>query len=246
MTTFLSACNFEQLDQLLKLDTHHGSVKAKDMIEQYVETPGVFKASEDGVWDGRQSLGGVWVAHPKVKMPERALIHREANDASVTGTLFRRERESPNPRFQVSSEAASALGILANSPTKLTVTVLRKQMVTPYTKSIVDTKGKGIAQNIKDDSNKNSVSGKEFLSIKSAKIKNPFVQVGIFRIKNNANKTGENMRRIGIKAIIKEQKIKGRIFWRVIVGPLNSLEEREVFLKNIISAGFEDAYAVKY
>ena len=37
-----------------------------------------------------------------------------------------------------------------------------------------------------------------------AKIKNPFVQVGIFRNKNNANKTGENMRRMGIKAIIKE------------------------------------------
>ena len=128
-TTFLSACNFEQLEQLLKLDTHHGSVKAKNVTEQYVETPGVFKVSEDGVWDGRQSLGGVWVAHPNVKMPERALIHSEANDASVTGTLFRRERESPNPRFQVSSEAATALGILANSSTKLTVTVPRKQMV---------------------------------------------------------------------------------------------------------------------
>ena len=116
----------------------------------------------------------------------------------------------------------------------------------PETKSSVDTKGKGIAQNIKDDSNENGVSGKEFLSIKSAKIKNPFVQVGIFRIKNNAYKTGENMRRMGIKPIIKEQKIKGRTYWRVIVGPVNSLEERKVFLKNIISAGFEDAYAVKY
>ena len=230
----------------MKLDTHHGSVKAKNVIEQYVETPRVLKVSEDGVWDGRQSLGGVWVAHPNVKMPERSLIHSEANDASVTGILFRREWESPYPRFQVSSEAASALCILANSPTKLTVTVLRKQMVKPNAKSIVDTKGKGIAQNIKDDSNKYSVSGKEFLSIKSAKIKNPFVQVGIFRIKNNANKTGENMRRMGIKPIIKEQKIKGRTYWRVIVGPVNSLEERKVFLKNIISAGFEDAYAVKY
>ena len=66
LTTFLSACNFEQLDQLLKLDTHHGSVKDKNVIEQYVETPGVFTVSEDGVWDGRQSLGGVWVAHPNV------------------------------------------------------------------------------------------------------------------------------------------------------------------------------------
>ena len=54
------------------------------------------------------------------------------------------------------------------------------------------------------------------------------------------------MRRMGIKAIIKEQKIKARIYWRVIVGPVNSLEERKVFFKNIISAGFEDAYAVKY
>lgn len=96
-------------------------------VERDVEAPEVFQVSAQGLWDGRPSLGGVWVAHPEAKDPERVIIRNEANGKFVIGALFRRERENPGPSLQVSSDAASALGILAGQPTRLNVTALRRE-----------------------------------------------------------------------------------------------------------------------
>lgn len=99
------------------------------LVERDVEAPNVFQATETGLWDGRPSLGGVWVAHPDATDPERVIIRNEANGKFVIGALFRRERENPGPRLQLSSDAADALGVLAGQPTKLNVTALRKEEV---------------------------------------------------------------------------------------------------------------------
>ena len=99
------------------------------LIERDIEAPDVFQVTEDGLWDGRPSLGGVWVAHPDVAEPERVIIRNTANNKFVIGALFRRERENPGPRVQVSSDAASALGMLAGQPAKLNVTALRREEV---------------------------------------------------------------------------------------------------------------------
>lgn len=99
------------------------------VIERDVEAPNVFQVAEAGLWDGRPSLGGVWIAHPDVTDPERAMIRNTATGATVIGALFRRERENPGPRFQISSEAANALGILPGAPTEVSVTALRLQRV---------------------------------------------------------------------------------------------------------------------
>ncbi|WP_425091067.1 SPOR domain-containing protein [Tropicimonas sp. S265A] len=90
------------------------------------EAPEVFGVSDTGLWDGRPSLGGVWVAYPEVADPERVVIRNQANGSFVIGALFRRERDNPGPRFQVSSDAAAALNILAGQPTELEVVALRK------------------------------------------------------------------------------------------------------------------------
>ncbi len=90
-----------------------------------VAAPEVFQATEAGLWDGRPSLGGIWVAHPDVTDPEKVLIRNAANGQSVIGALFRRERAMPGPRIQVSSEAAAELGMLAGAPVELSVTALR-------------------------------------------------------------------------------------------------------------------------
>ena len=95
-------------------------------IEKDVEAPEVFERAESGLWDGRPSLGGVWVAHPDVGAPERVIIRNEDNGRSIIGALFRRERENPGPRFQVSSDAAAELGMLAGAPARLKVTALRR------------------------------------------------------------------------------------------------------------------------
>lgn len=94
-----------------------------------VEAPDVFDVTEAGLWDGRPSLGGIWVAHPDAKQPERVLIKNAANNKSVTGALFRRERNLPGPALQVSSSAAEQLGMLAGSPARLQVVALRREQV---------------------------------------------------------------------------------------------------------------------
>lgn len=98
--------------------------------EQDVERPDIFEVTDRGLWDGRPSLGGVWVAHPDVAEPERVIIRNPATGESVIGALFRRERENPGPPLQISSDAAEALSILAGAPTEVSVVVLRREEVT--------------------------------------------------------------------------------------------------------------------
>ncbi|MBE9476688.1 MAG: SPOR domain-containing protein [Proteobacteria bacterium] len=105
----------------------NGSIK---LVERDVEAPEVFQVTEKSLWDGRPSLGGVWVAHPDSKQPERVIIRNETNGKFVIGALFKRERDNPGPRLQLSSDAANALGVLAGAPTTLNVTVLRRETVT--------------------------------------------------------------------------------------------------------------------
>ena len=110
-----------------------GTGAARDVaartVERDIEAPEVFRLEESGLWDGRPSLGGVWVAHPSATDPERVLIRNDETGETVIGALFRRERENPGPRFQISSEAANALGILPGQPTTIHVTALRLQQV---------------------------------------------------------------------------------------------------------------------
>ncbi|TCO72821.1 SPOR domain-containing protein [Rhodovulum euryhalinum] len=102
---------------------------APTMAEREVEAPDVFSATEPALWDGRPSLGGVWIAHPDATTPERVMIRNTENGKSVVGALFRREREMPGPKLQVSSDAATALEMLAGKPTELSVVALRREEV---------------------------------------------------------------------------------------------------------------------
>ncbi|MEM9969670.1 MAG: SPOR domain-containing protein [Pseudomonadota bacterium] len=94
-----------------------------------VERSDIFGTSESALWDGRPSLGGVWVAHPDVTTPERVRIENTGNGRVIRGALFRRERENPGPPFQVSSDAAEELGMLAGQPQVLSVVVIREEEV---------------------------------------------------------------------------------------------------------------------
>ena len=100
-------------------------------IEKEVERPDIFSAEESALWDGRPSLGGIWVASPGVTDPERIVITNTENGRTIAGALFRRERSNPGPRLQLSSDAAEALGILAGKPTKIKVVVVRTEVVQP-------------------------------------------------------------------------------------------------------------------
>lgn len=96
------------------------------LVDRDVEAPEVFQTTELGLWDGRPSLGGVWAASPDAKDPERVIIRNTDNGKFVIGALFRRERENPGPKIQISSDAADALGMIAGKPAKLNITALRR------------------------------------------------------------------------------------------------------------------------
>jgi hypothetical protein len=80
--------------------------------------------SGPAAWDGRPSLGGVWVAHPEVVEPARVRIARSDGGRSVEGWLFRRGGDVEGPPLQVSSEAAEALGLPPGGTVALTVVPL--------------------------------------------------------------------------------------------------------------------------
>ena len=101
--------------------------KSVKLVDRDVEAPEIFQVSDDALWDGRPSLGGVWVASPDAKDPERVILRNAANGKFVIGALFRRERDNPGPKLQISSDAPAALGLLAGQPGKVSVTALRRE-----------------------------------------------------------------------------------------------------------------------
>ncbi|MEM8631091.1 MAG: SPOR domain-containing protein [Pseudomonadota bacterium] len=104
-----------------------------------VEDPDVFDVTAEALWDGRPSFGDVWVAYADAS-PQSVVIRNKDNGKTVTGALFRRERFFPGPEFQLSSDAAAALGILAGSPTEIQVTALvnRTPEPAPETDPVAD------------------------------------------------------------------------------------------------------------
>lgn len=101
--------------------------KSVKLIDRDVEAPEVFSVTDMALWDGRPSLGGVWIASPDAIDPERVILRNPANGKFVIGALFRRERDNPGPALQISSDAAAALDLLAGQPAKVSVTALRRE-----------------------------------------------------------------------------------------------------------------------
>lgn len=233
------------------------------IVERDVEAPEVFSASEAGLWDGRPSLGGVWVAHPDVGDPERVIIRNKANGKFVIGALFRRERAIPGPRLQVSSDAASALSMLAGQPVELEVTALRReeQAVAPEVEdtveeaSVVETESLDPVLSAAAAIDAADAAGTAAPTAAAAapapqpsatvRLDKPFVQIGIFSVKSNAENAAGQMRAAGMVPTIKEQAIKGKTFWRVVVGPAPTNSDRAALIKKIHGTGFTDAYAVR-
>jgi len=254
------------------------------MIERDVEAPQVFSVNENGLWDGRPSLGGVWVAHPDVADPERVIIRNDANGKFVIGALFRRERENPGPSLQVSSDAAEALGMLAGAPSRLNVVALRREEVaedvtaeltggleapapvaaTPLD-PVVDTQplapvGAAVTADTTVANAAAAIAAVEAAAnggttvvpvapapdpapVASGLAK-PFVQIGIFSIESNATQTAELLRGNGLSTKVIAQESSGRAFFRVVVGPAPTSQDRSAVLSKVKSLGFTDAYAV--
>ena len=99
------------------------------LVDRDVEAPDDFQTTDKALWDGRPSLGGVWVAATNVSDPMRVIMRNPANGKFVIGALFRREADNPGPKLQISSDAADALGLVAGEPATINVTALRREEV---------------------------------------------------------------------------------------------------------------------
>ena len=233
------------------------------MIEQDIEKPDVFSVTDAGLWDGRPSLGGVWVAHPDVDEPERVIIRNTANDRFVIGALFRRERDNPGPALQVSSDAAEALGMLAGATSTLSVVALRREMVpvvqpepvvelaavseietTPLDPIAGAAAAIDAAEAAQVAPPAPTTTPMPLPSPIPSPLEKPFIQIGIFSIQGNALKTADLLRAEGIIPIVLEQSSQGRTFWRIIVGPAMTSDERSALMAKVKELGFADAYYV--
>lgn len=104
MTLVLSGCldgSGSAGDGTARTAAGAGRPASSQLTANDIEAPDVFGITDQGLWDGRPSLGGIWVAYPDVADPERVIIRNESNGKFVIGALFKRERENPGPRFQV-------------------------------------------------------------------------------------------------------------------------------------------------
>ncbi len=244
-----------------------GGTRSTRLVERDVEAPEVFQVTEPGLWDGRPSLGGVWAAHPDVSDPERAIIRNETNDSFVIGALFRKERDTPGPRLQISSDAAAALDVLAGAPTELNVVALRREEApedaaaapaqdaptgdgnldapSDVTETSLDPVAESAAAAL-DAAPSDAAPSQEARASNppDSSLEKPFLQIGIFSIEENANNTATAMRQAGMVPTVLEQSSSGKTFWRVIVGPAQTRSERSALLAKIKDTGFTDAYAV--
>ena len=189
------------------------------------EKPEILDLSASVIWDGEQTLGGNWISHPDVDSPERVLIKNISNGKSIVGAIFQQTKKMKTGPAVISSDAAKALNIAQNDQTKVQIIAVRaaeRTLITPT-----------IAEPNKSDS----------ASIET-KLSKPFIQVGIFGVENNANKTKDQMLQLDLPVNILDFQIKGKPYWRVVAGPASSSDSRRSMLKTIKTAGFTDAYFI--
>ena len=158
-------------------------------------------------------------------IPERVLIKNISNGKSVVGAIFQQTKKMKTGPAVISSDAAKALDIAQNEQTKVQIIAVRTAERTSITPTI--------AEPNKSDS----------ASI-GTKLSKPFIQVGIFGVENNANKTKDQMLKLNLPVNILDFQIKGKPYWRVVAGPASSSDSRRSMLKTIKSAGFTDAYFI--
>lgn len=203
-----------------------------------IEAPEVFSVTDEALWDGRPSLGGVWVASPDVVDPERVIMRNPANGRFVIGALFRRERDNPGPLLQISSDAAEALGLLAGQPAMIEVTALRRQ-----TGATGQTTGTAPAEAPAPGADA------DITDIAAAAIQNAtapvagddggLIQVGIFSVEANAQRAVQMLAQAGIAASVSSEASQGKTFWSVTARGDGAV------LAAIRGAGFADAYSLK-
>lgn len=254
-------------------DASEAGVTSDKTVEEDVEAPQVFSVTEEGLWDGRPSLGGVWVAHPDVDQPHRVMIRNTGNEKTVIGALFRKEQDLPGPRLQVSSDAAAELSLVAGTPQELQVIALQRKEVpaevpdtdvdgedatllpSDVTETALDpvsfadrTIAASAAMQFSDSTTRQRAAVASGGLATDLPVAKRYIQVGSFGSQDTANRAARQLRTAGMPPAIRAGEAGGQTGetsrWRVIVGPVRSASERSAFLDRIKGEGFTDAFPV--
>ena len=219
---------------------------------QDVERPDIFEVTDQGLWDGRPSLGGIWVAHPDVRDPERVVIRNAVNGQSTVGALFRRERENPGPVLQLSSDAAADLGVLPGAPTELNVVVLRRQEIVVAPPAAIEAPADPVTEQAADQITDAGLASAAVVpdtaratdtAIDTGALplpQAPLAQVGVFSIRDNADAAAVALTSAGFGVSVTNQQAGGRSLWRVVAGPVPDQQA----LARVRALGFADAYVL--
>lgn len=235
------------------------SARSVRLVDRDVEAPEVFQVTDAALWDGRPSLGGVWVASPDAKDPERVILRNPENGKFVIGALFRREPNNPGPALQISSDAASALGLLAGQPGQVNVTALRREEApetapdatqpildaaeTVETTALDPIAAAGAAIDRADGAAPPPVADAlpaQSVEASAATTGSPSaIQIGIFSVEANATRAADALKAEGIGADVRRDEAKGKAFWSVTA---SGTGDRAALLTKVKGLGFADAY----
>ncbi len=108
--------------------------QSKDIVK-----PEIFQATDMAMWDGRPTIGDIWVSVPDAIQPERVMIRNEQTGLEIKGAMFVRTDAPTNTSapIQLSPGAARALGVAPMEVAKISVTAIRKAPEIDETKPII-------------------------------------------------------------------------------------------------------------
>ncbi|WP_434619824.1 SPOR domain-containing protein [Tabrizicola sp. M-4] len=238
------------------------------LVDRDVEAPEVYQVTDQALWDGRPSLGGVWVAAPDATDPERVILRNPENGKFVIGALFKREVFNPGPKLQISSDAAEALGLLAGQPARISVTALRREEVAAETDAakplldanvpvtaasinavataaIDEAEAKPTPSGLSATAPAPAAAAPEAVPQTAAAAPAPGnirIQIGIFSVEGNADRAVAELKKAGIAAAIRKETTQGKTWWSVVA---NGSGDRAALLEKVRGLGFKDAYLLR-
>ena len=266
VATALTGCQGVQSPFSTRNTEADGTVRT---VERDVEAPEVFQLTQSGAWDGKPSLGAVWIAHEDAAEPLRTIIRRPGTEAFVVGMLYKRSETNPGTGFQVSADAADALGLSAGEEARLDVVALVPEMVPEETpgpaaspldaaepiqtaeladapiEATVLTAAPALAAEPAVAAPAAGLAPQPASAPAPGAPARPYVQIGIFSVEANAERAAGELRARGASAELRRLERDEKVFWRVIAGPAGTEDDLGALIGKAREAGFADAYATK-
>lgn len=231
-----------------------------ETVEIDVIAPYAFSITDMALWDGRPTFGGVWIAYPDIEQPERVRIRNSAAGKEVIAALYKRERDFPGPKIELSADAAAALGVMAGTPAELTIVALRRKtvevvveapeeldMATPLRRPVVGpaTESAVITPSPKPAATSIIATDIEESVLPPADGEGTYLQVSTLQTRSRAEEVVTQLREAGLNAEIREYQTSNKTLYRIVVGPANSPEALEIMKRTALKLRFKDAFVLR-